>query len=69
MGSHQARDRLNPAVGDSADGLESNQTGERTGSRPQPPQAGARSASLEPGRSPGNLPTIHLLGFARDDGT
>jgi hypothetical protein len=26
-------------------------TGERTGSRPQPPEAGARSASLEPGRS------------------
>src|SRR5437868_1264249 len=27
-------------------------TGQRTGSRPQPPEAGARSASLEPGRSP-----------------
>src|SRR5512142_3070113 len=26
-------------------------TGERRGSRPQPPEAGARSASLEPGRS------------------
>src|SRR5256885_10745134 len=27
-------------------------TGQRRGSRPQPPEAGARSASLEPGRSP-----------------
>jgi hypothetical protein len=27
--------------------------GERTGSRPQPPEAGARRASLDPGRAPG----------------
>jgi len=61
MGSDQARHRLNPAVGAGADGLVAHQPGERTGSRPQPPKAGARSASLEPGRSPGYLPTIQLL--------
>src|SRR5271166_2227371 len=33
--------------------LKTTQTGERRGSRPKPPKAGARSASLEPGRSPG----------------
>jgi hypothetical protein len=61
MGSHQARHRLNQAVGASADGLVAHQPGEPTGSRPQPPKAGARSASLEPGRSPGYLPTTQLL--------
>ena len=64
MGSDKARCRLKPAVGASADGLVAQQPGERMGSRPQPPKAGARSASLEPGRSPGYLPTIQLLHFA-----
>src|SRR5208282_583805 len=41
-----------------ADRLPAEQTGERTGSRPQPPEAGARSASLEPGRAPG-YPNLH----------
>ena len=36
-----------------ADCLKSIQTGERSGSRPKPPEAVARSASIEPGRSPG----------------
>src|SRR5208337_3951318 len=35
--------------------------GERTGSRPKPPEAGARSASLEPGRAPGYRQTSQLL--------
>ena len=46
-----------------ADRMTSSQTGERTGSRPKPPKAGARSASLEPGRSPGypfNYTVAHL---------
>ena len=38
-----------------ADRMDAKKTGERTGSRPQPPEAGARSASLEPGRAPGYL--------------
>jgi hypothetical protein len=38
-----------------ADSLYAKQAGERTGSRPQPPKAGARSASLEAGRSPAYL--------------
>ena len=36
-----------------ADPLLAKETGGRTGSRPKPPEAGARSASLEPGRAPG----------------
>ena len=36
-----------------ADRLNAQMPGERTGSRPKPPEAGARSASLEPGRAPG----------------
>jgi hypothetical protein len=36
-----------------ADRMHAQKTGERTGSRPKPPEAGARSASLEPGRAPG----------------
>ena len=44
-----------------ADGMASNQTGERTGSRPKPPEAGARSASIEPGLSPGYSSTTQLL--------
>jgi len=43
------------------DRMKASQTGERPGSRPQPPEAGARSASLEPGRSPGYLSTTQLL--------
>jgi hypothetical protein len=34
--------------------------GERTGSRPKPPKAGARSASLEAGRTPGYRQTSQL---------
>ena len=41
-----------------ADCLVAQKTGERTGSRPKPPEAGARSASLEPGRAPG-YPQLH----------
>ena len=44
-----------------ADRMDAQKTGERTGSRPQPPEAGARSASLEPGRAPGYLLTSQLL--------
>lgn len=44
-----------------ADDMKAPQTGERTGSRPKPPKAGARSASLEPGRAPGYLPSTQLL--------
>ena len=36
-----------------ADRLNAQMPGERTGSGPKPPEAGARSASLEPGRAPG----------------
>jgi hypothetical protein len=36
-----------------ADRLQAKKPGERTGSRPKSPEAGAPSASLEPGRSPG----------------
>ncbi len=36
-----------------ADCMDAKKTGERTGSRPKPPKAAARSASLEPGRAPG----------------
>ena len=36
-----------------ADVLQAKKTADRTGSRPKPPEAGARSASLEPGRAPG----------------
>jgi len=43
------------------DRMNASQTGGRPGSRPQPPEAGARSASLEPGRSPGYLSTTQLL--------
>jgi hypothetical protein len=43
------------------DRMNASQTGARLGSRPQPPEAGARSASLEPGRSPGYLSTTQLL--------
>ena len=35
------------------DRMQTKQTGARTGSRPKPPEAGAQSASLEPGRAPG----------------
>src|SRR6266571_160786 len=41
--------------------MNASQPSERPGSRPQPSQAGARSASLEPGRSPGYLSTTQLL--------
>ena len=43
------------------DRMDANQPDERTGSRPQSPQAGARSASLEPGRSPGYPPLSSQL--------
>jgi hypothetical protein len=36
-----------------ADRMHAQKTGERTGSRPKPPEAGAQRASLEPGRAPG----------------
>jgi hypothetical protein len=36
-----------------ADRMHVQKTGERTGSRPKPPKAGAQRASLEPGRAPG----------------
>jgi hypothetical protein len=45
------RHPLRSALG--ADRMDANQTGAWTGSRPQPPQAVAQSASLEPGRAPG----------------
>ena len=38
--------------------MDARKPGERTGSRPKPPKAGARSASLEPGRAPG-YPKLH----------
>ena len=41
--------------------LQNNQTGARPGSRPKPPKAGARSASLEPGHAPGYPSTSQLL--------
>ncbi len=45
----------------SADRMDATQPGERTGSRPQPPEAGARSASLEAGRAPGYPASSQLL--------
>ena len=50
-----------------ADRMDAKKTGERTGSRPKPPEAGARSASLEPGRAPGYL-ELHSC-FPRKGGT
>ena len=47
------RSPLPPAAALRVDRMKAKQTGERTGSRPQPPEAVPRSASLEPGRSPG----------------
>src|SRR5208282_776926 len=44
-----------------ADRMNAKKPGERTGSRPKPPEAGARSASLEPGRAPGYRQTSQLL--------
>ena len=44
-----------------ADRLDAKKPGERTGSRPKPPEAGARSASLEPGRAPGYSDQSQLL--------
>ncbi len=44
-----------------ADRMQAKKPGERTGSRPKPPEAGARSASLEPGRAPGYRRTSQLL--------
>jgi len=53
------RDPTRSASG--VDRLEAKLTGERTGSRPKPPQAGARRARLEPDRSPGYPSTSQLL--------
>jgi hypothetical protein len=44
-----------------ADRMDAQKTGERMGSRPKPPEAGARSASLEPGQAPGYSQTSQLL--------
>jgi hypothetical protein len=44
-----------------ADRMDAKEPGERMGSRPKPPEAGARSASLEPGRPPGYSQTSQLL--------
>ena len=49
--------RSSPCV----DRMSANLPGERTGSRPKPPKAGARSASLEPGRTPGDPSSSQLL--------
>jgi len=56
-----------------ADRMHAKEPGERTGSRPKPPEAGARSASLEPGRAPGysdhhscSIPRRRLEDAARD---
>ena len=46
-------DRSNARSALGADRMMRYLPGERSGSRPKPPQAVARSASLEPGRSPG----------------
>src|SRR5262249_60147585 len=51
MGSHQTCHRLTAQSALRVDCMNAEQTGERTGSRPKPPKAGARSASLEPDRS------------------
>ena len=66
----RARSDLEPAAGASrrmsepsrsrraahrADRMDAQKTGERTGSRPKPPEAGARNASFEPDRAPGYL--------------
>src|SRR5438874_7781337 len=61
MGSHQTCHRLTAQSALRVDCMNAEQTGERTGSRPKPPKAGARSASLEPGRSPVYLPSTQLL--------
>jgi hypothetical protein len=62
MAAHRTRNSLSergtPALGLPAERLKAIETGERTGSRPQPPKAGARSASLEPGRAPGYFASI-----------
>ena len=44
------------------DRLPANQPGARTGSRPKPPEAVARSASLEAARSPVYFRTVALCG-------
>jgi hypothetical protein len=55
--SERAFSRSAPGV----DRMKANQPGARMGSRPKPPQAGARSARLEPGRSPGYPSFSQLL--------
>jgi len=46
--------------------MKATRLGARAGSRPKPPKAGARSASLEPGRAPSYLSTSQLLSRKRE---
>jgi len=63
--SERALARSAPGV----DRMKANQPGERMGSRPKPPQAGARSARLEPGRAPGYPSSSQLVRHPTGAGT